>query len=257
MKRLTRPLLVALGALLPLTGAWAQPGTAKGESLSAEVERLRDYLAKQRIGVRLLDGISKSLPELLWLDRLNVSRDQITIDGRAFNTNAIANFVENLDKLPDFAEPTLRSATREPDETYKFTISLKARRGPGGEDKALEEERDALLRRLASPSEVPEVLQRLRDLLEKAGITVETLETPRLTGQGRREQVLPVRIRMKAESYHALAMVLERLDRFSPIVALSQMTATAVRDDDAAVGLLAVDLRLEIPVLETREGRIK
>src|SRR5258708_40196387 len=98
MERLARPLLVVLGALIPLTGAWAQPGTAKGESLSVEVERLRDYRARQGMGVRLLDGISKSLPDLLWLDRLNVSRDQITIDGRAFTTNAIANFIENRDK---------------------------------------------------------------------------------------------------------------------------------------------------------------
>ena len=55
---------------------------------------------------------------------------------------------------------------------------------------------------------------------------------------------------MRAESYRALAMTFDRLDRFSPIVALDQMTATAVRDDDAAAGLLRVDLRLEIPALE-------
>jgi hypothetical protein len=253
MKRPARPLIIVLGALLPLAGAWAQPGTAQGGSLRAEVERLRDYQARQRMGVRLLDGISKSLPELLWLDRLNVSRDQITIDGRAFNTNAIANFVEALDKLPDFAEPTLRSATREPDETYKFTLSLKAGRGPGGEDKPLEEERDALLRRLASRSEMPEVLQRLHDLLEKPGITVETVEIRPMTEQGRREQVCPMTIRMKAGSYHALAMIFDRLDRFSPIVALDRMEAKAVRDD-AAVGLLEVDLRLELPVLRERAG---
>jgi hypothetical protein len=254
MKRLAIPLLVVLGALIPLAGAWTQPGTTKGGTLSAEVEHLRGYRAQQRLGVVLLDGISKSLPELLWLDRLNVSRDQITIEGRAYNTNtnAIANFIENLDKLPDFAEPKLRSATQEPDETYKFTLSLKAGRGLGGKDTPLEEERDSLPRKLASQDEMPEVLQRLRDLLEKPGITVETLEALPMTGQ-----VHPVEIRMKAESYHALVMAFDRLDRFSPIVALDQMDANAVRDDDATVGLLAVDLRLVVPVLQTREGRMK
>jgi len=44
----------------------------------------------------------------------------------------------------------------------------------------------------------------------------------------------------------------DRLDRFSPIVAPDQMDAKAVRDDDAPVGLLAVDLRLEIPVLSLK-----
>lgn len=249
MKRLAIPLLVVLSALIPLAGAWAQPGMAQGDSLSAEVERLRDYQARQGVGVRLLDGISQSLPELVWLDRLSISRDQIGIDGRAFNTNAIANFVENLDKLPDFAEPTLRSADLEPDQTYKFTLSLKASRSPATKNPVLEAERDALLRGLASRDEMPEVLQRLHDLLAKPGITVETVEIRPMTEQGRREQVCPMSIQMKAESYHALAMILDRLARFSPIVALDQMDAKAVRDDDA-VGLLTVDLRLEIPVLE-------
>jgi Tfp pilus assembly protein PilO len=250
MKRLTRPLLVVLGTLLPLAGAWTQSGTAQQGALRAEVERLQEYQARQRLGIRLLDGISKALPELLWFDRLNVSRDQITIDGRAYNTNAIADFIEALDKLPDFAEPTLRSTTREPDETFKFTLSLKAGRKPASEDTPLEEERDALLRGLASQSEMPEVLQRLRNLFEKPGITVETVEIRPMTEQGRREQVCPMTIQMKAESYHALAMTFDRLDRFSPIVALDRMTATAVRDDDAAAGLLTVNLRLEIPVLQ-------
>jgi Fimbrial assembly protein (PilN)/Type II secretion system (T2SS), protein M subtype b len=247
MKRLAIPLLVVLGTLIPLAGAWAQPGMAKGESLPAEVERLRGYQARQRVGVRLLDGISRSLPELLWLDRLNVSRDQITIDGRAFNTNVIAKFIENLDKLPDFEEPMLRSADLEPNQTYKFTLSLRAGRSPAMKNPSLEAERDALLRGLASQGEIPEVLQRFGALLERPGITVEKLDLLPQTGQGR-EQVVPVEIRMKAESYHALAMSLDRIARFSPLLALDRMEARAVRDDDA-IGLLAVDLRLEIPVL--------
>ncbi len=249
MKRLARPLLVVLGALVPLAGAWAQPGTAKGDSLSAEVERLQEYQARKRMGARLLDGISKSLPELLWLDHLNVSRDQITMDGHAFNTNAIANFIEALDKLPDFAEPTLRSADLEPDQTYKFTLSLTARRSPVTKSPSLEAERDALLRGLASQDKMPEVLQQLGALLERPGITVEKLDPLPQTGQGRREQVVPVEIRMKAESYRALAAILDRIARFSSLVALDRMEANAVRDNDAAIGLLAVDLRLEIPVL--------
>lgn len=115
MKRLARPLLVILGSLIPLAGAWAQPGTAKGDSLSAEVERLRGYQVRQRMGVRLLDGISRSLPELLWLDRLMIVRDQIRIDGRAFNSNAVANFIDKLDKLPDFGTPKFRGTELELD----------------------------------------------------------------------------------------------------------------------------------------------
>jgi len=71
-------------------------------------------------------------------------------------------------------------------------------------------------------------------------------------GQGRREQVCPMSIQMKAESYHALAMILDRLARFSLLVALDRMEAKAVRDDDAPIGLLVVDLRLAVPVLSLK-----
>jgi hypothetical protein len=60
-----------------------------------------------------------------------------------------------------------------------------------------------------------------------------------------------VKIRMKAESYHALAINLDRIARFSPIVALDQMDAVP---DGAAVGLLTVDLRLAVPVLQNDAG---
>lgn len=243
MERLARPLLVVLGALIPLTAAWAQPGTAQ---LREEVERLRDYQARQRMGVQLLDGISRSLPELLWLDRLHVSRGQIAMDGRAFNTNAIANFIENLDKLPELSEPTLRSTSQEPDKTYKFSISMGAVSRHPTENASLEEQRDSLLRGFASRSEMPEVLRRLRALLQQPGITVKRFATLPLAGEGHRERVQPVEIRIGAESYQALALLFDRLARFAPTVALDQLNAAR---DGAKTSFLAVDLRLEIPVL--------
>ena len=71
-----------------------------------------------------MDYISRALPELLWLDRLKMTTDTIEIEGRAFNTNAVANFIDNLDKVPEFDEPTLKITEQQQGGIYSFLISF-------------------------------------------------------------------------------------------------------------------------------------
>ncbi|HJX26553.1 MAG TPA: PilN domain-containing protein, partial [Thermoanaerobaculia bacterium] len=85
---------------------------AEVEALAAVIKEVEDYKTKkaelekkigiindlklnQRGPVRVMDHISRALPELLWLDRMVMDDAMITVDGRAFNTNAVANFIEN------------------------------------------------------------------------------------------------------------------------------------------------------------------
>lgn len=94
----------------------------------AELERkigiINDLKANQRGPVRVMDYVSRALPELLWLDRMKMTSSTIEIEGRAFNTNAVANFIENLDKVPEFEEPTLRDTTVQAGGVYKFVINF-------------------------------------------------------------------------------------------------------------------------------------
>jgi type IV pilus assembly protein PilN len=94
----------------------------------AELERkigiINDLKANQRGPVRLMDYVSRALPELLWLDRMSMNASTIEIEGRAFNTNAVATFIENLDKVPEFEEPTLKDTSEQAGGVYKFTISF-------------------------------------------------------------------------------------------------------------------------------------
>ncbi|HVR98908.1 MAG TPA: PilN domain-containing protein [Thermoanaerobaculia bacterium] len=94
----------------------------------AELERkigiINDLKANQRGPVRVMDYVSRALPELLWLDRMKMTASTIEIEGRAFNTNAVANFIENLDKVPEFEEPTLRDTTVQAGGVYKFVINF-------------------------------------------------------------------------------------------------------------------------------------
>lgn len=98
---------------------------AKKGELERKIGIINDLKANQRGPVRVMDYVSRALPELLWLDRMRVQGDSIQITGRAFNTNAVANFIENLDKVPEFDEPTLEGTEEQGGGVYRFTINFK------------------------------------------------------------------------------------------------------------------------------------
>jgi len=94
----------------------------------AELERkigiINDLKANQRGPVRVMDYVSRALPELLWLDTMTMKSDSISVEGRAFNTNAVANFIDNLDKVPEFDEPSLKGTDLQTGGIYKFRVDF-------------------------------------------------------------------------------------------------------------------------------------
>ena len=97
---------------------------AKKSELERKIGVINDLKANQRGPVRVMDYVSRALPELLWLDRMKMNASSIELEGRAFNTNAVATFIENLDKVPEFDEPTLKSTEQQTGGVYKFFINL-------------------------------------------------------------------------------------------------------------------------------------
>jgi type IV pilus assembly protein PilN len=97
---------------------------AKKGELERKIGVINDLKANQRGPVRVMDYISRALPELLWLDQMAMKGDSIHLEGRAFNINAVANFIDNLDKVPEFDEPTLKSSEALPGGVNKFVINL-------------------------------------------------------------------------------------------------------------------------------------
>jgi len=112
---------------------------AKKGELERKIGIINDLKANQQGPVRLMDSVSRALPELLWLDQMTMIGNTIEIQGRAFNTNAVANFIENLDKVAEIDEPTLKSTEQQGGGTYKFSINFtftfaKHDKEPGAED---------------------------------------------------------------------------------------------------------------------------
>ena len=96
---------------------------AKKIELERKVRVINQLKANQRGPVRIMDYVSRALPELLWLNRMQVGNRAITITGEAFNTNAVANFMENLDRFPEFREPVLKD-TAQKGGVYTFTLTF-------------------------------------------------------------------------------------------------------------------------------------
>ncbi len=95
----------------------------KKKNLADKIAIINELKSNQRGPVRVMDYISRALPELLWLDRLKMNASSIEIEGRAFNPNAVANFMDNLDKVPEFKEPVLKDTNAE-GNVYRFSISF-------------------------------------------------------------------------------------------------------------------------------------
>ena len=93
----------------------------KKAKLENKVDIISQLKANQQGPVQLMDEISRALPALLWMDRMSVAGQTITLSGRAFNTNAVANFLENLDRVQEFQEPVLQD-TSQTGQTYSFVI---------------------------------------------------------------------------------------------------------------------------------------
>lgn len=108
------------------------------DNLQKRIDLINQLKQSQKGPVRIMDQISKDLPDLVWLDKLSMSGGVITIDGRGLNPNAIANFVENIKSDKFFEEPDLRSVTGVAGTSggatvYTFNMSFKFTYAPKGE----------------------------------------------------------------------------------------------------------------------------
>ena len=63
------------------------------DSLQQRIDLINQLKQNQKGPVRIMDQISRDLPDLVWLDTLKVVSGEITLTGRGLNTNAIATFI--------------------------------------------------------------------------------------------------------------------------------------------------------------------
>ena len=86
----------------------------KKRSLEAKIALINSLKTNQKGPVRLMDEVSKALPDLVWLSDMIMQGNQVTLKGRTLSPNAVATYLENLKKSPYFAEPVFKNLGREP-----------------------------------------------------------------------------------------------------------------------------------------------
>lgn len=97
---------------------------AQQAELQHKIDVIEQLRANQKGPVRVMDHVSRALPELLWLDRMEMKGNTISIGGRAFNSNAVAAFIDNLDRVEEFQEPILRDLREGREGVYSFNITF-------------------------------------------------------------------------------------------------------------------------------------
>jgi len=99
--------------------AAAQQDAVRVQSILAEVKQFeqRQKQLQERVGliqqlrrgqsvpVQLLDQVSRSLPDSLWLTSLEEAGTSVTLEGRTSTLIALSDFVGNLGSTPTFKRP--------------------------------------------------------------------------------------------------------------------------------------------------------
>lgn len=111
---------------------------AQRTQLQQRVQLIEQLRAGQTIPVQLLDHISRSVPEMLWLTDMEQKGTALTIQGRSNTLAATADFVTNLKTSGLLAELDMDTQveTMQPVqgqagvELYKFTVRAAVNKTP-------------------------------------------------------------------------------------------------------------------------------
>ena len=96
---------------------------ARREALRHKINVINELKRNQQGPVRIMDEVSRALPELVWLTSLTLKGTDVAISGVAMDENAVANYISNLDASPFFEEPVLKNLSRSRGDTFGFTLN--------------------------------------------------------------------------------------------------------------------------------------
>ena len=110
---------------------------ARRQQLQQRVQLIEQLRKGQGVPVQLLDQVSRSLPDMLWLTAMTQKGADVTIEGRSTTLVALSDFVGNLGTTDFFKKPIeivdsqVESQSQGP-ETIKFTVKAQLATAPSG-----------------------------------------------------------------------------------------------------------------------------
>jgi type IV pilus assembly protein PilN len=97
----------------------------KRDRVNSQIDLIAQLKKAQQVPVRLLDEISKNLPDFLWLVSVQEKAGVLTFSGRATTPTAYANFYNNLDASPYFAGIGKIKYQEQGDRGVSFSLAAK------------------------------------------------------------------------------------------------------------------------------------
>ena len=101
---------------------------ARKTQLQERVTLIETLRRGQSSPVHVLDAISRSMPDMLWLTQLDQKGPDLTLEGRCMNLTSISDFVDNLARSGWFKKPVeiidtlVDQGSGSTGELIKFTI---------------------------------------------------------------------------------------------------------------------------------------
>jgi Tfp pilus assembly protein PilN len=80
--------------------------------LDKKIKIINDLKFKQKDAVFMMDKLSRSLPDWVWLTALNFNNGSLSLGGKALSNNLIADLINNLQTSNFFTNVKLKSSSR-------------------------------------------------------------------------------------------------------------------------------------------------
>ncbi len=112
---------------------------ARKKQLEQRVKLIEDLRRDQGKAVHLLDKVSTSVPDRLWLTDMKQTGDSIQMDGQTSTLTALADFIGNLENTGYFKRPVEIISSNEEKINAMELIKFQMKADfliPGSEDKA-------------------------------------------------------------------------------------------------------------------------
>ena len=98
------------------------------DMLTRKVKVIENLKSKQQHTVKMMDQLSKALPDWVWLTSLRFTGNSLRLTGKALSNNLIADFINNLKGTNHFYNVQFNFSTRRQEggqDVFSFSISCR------------------------------------------------------------------------------------------------------------------------------------
>ncbi len=102
-------------------------------SLERKINLINDLRSQQDLAARIMDQLSRSLPDWVWLTEVNYDAKGLQIKGRALSNNLIADYMTSLEASPVLANVSLATSVQrrvQRNEFLEFTLNAVLEKKP-------------------------------------------------------------------------------------------------------------------------------